>query len=167
MEVDPFQVLGVEPGCDFASITAAHAARCRQHPELRTVYDQALLELISSPRADLAPSVESAPAAAEVPVYRVEPLPDFPARPPAEEAADADGHLTMLTFDAGGNVNVLRPNAKARNSYVPADESRAVRLRLDPPREPTGPPSAGRGGGSWGAPSSGATGSVATRSAAN
>ena len=51
MEVDPFQLLGVQPGCDFAAITAAHAERCRQHPELRALYDQALLELISAPKA--------------------------------------------------------------------------------------------------------------------
>ncbi len=65
MEVDPFQLLGIEPGCDFATITAAHAAGCRRHPDLRPLYDQALLELIASPPAtfsDLGPD-QPAPAA--------------------------------------------------------------------------------------------------------
>jgi tetratricopeptide (TPR) repeat protein len=53
MEVDPFQLLGIQPGCDFAIITAAHAGYCQKYPDLRYLFDQALLELIGSPKATL------------------------------------------------------------------------------------------------------------------
>jgi tetratricopeptide (TPR) repeat protein len=77
MEVDPFQFLGIQPGCDFAAITTAHAERCRKYPELQAFFDQALLELIGSPQASVTAEEEKPPAAAPaIPVAAIiEPAP--------------------------------------------------------------------------------------------
>src|SRR5947207_3033583 len=90
MQVDPFQLRGVEPGSDFAAITAAHAARCQAQPQLRPLYDKALLELLGAAPAhanlieETAAILETVPEATPITVETPAPAPPHKvATPPA------------------------------------------------------------------------------------
>lgn len=68
MDTDPFHVLGIEPGCDFAAITAAHSYRCQTDPANKDRYDRALLELLGAGAATpgaIAEAVADDPTPAE------------------------------------------------------------------------------------------------------
>lgn len=137
MTYDPFQLLGVEPGCDFATISAAHAARCRERPDLRQQLDRALLDLlqaaqaqpsVAEPTEDI-PSVLTETAGAEaVVVSAADERPPRKAVPPSRAAPDPHKVLASLERTLASNPQNIE--AYVRRGLLYAEELQRPDLAL-------------------------------------
>jgi tetratricopeptide (TPR) repeat protein len=140
MDTDPFHILGIEPGCDYAAITAAHSSRCRTDPANKSRYDQALLELLGAGSATPGAIVEVIPfaqAPSEVEPVEVEGLPTTPARHDGEIADDAsEGPISrprQARHSSEADALFQRGMAKKQQGdFEGALEAFSAALRADP-----------------------------------
>jgi serine/threonine protein kinase len=51
-----------------------------------------------------------------------------------ETSADTDGHLTVLGLDSSGDLTVLLPNERARDTELPVGKTQRLTVEVTPPR---------------------------------